>query len=63
MLSWCDAPTLPISVSRLESLYGGCRGVQLADQLSDGDLTLVEALPELTLRQLIWEYEHPVPID
>ena len=63
LLSWCDAPTLPISVSRLESLYGGCRGVQLADQLAGGDLTLAEAFPDLTLRQLIWEYEHPGPID
>ena len=63
LLSWCDAPTFPIALGRLRTLYGGARGVAIAGALLGHDLTLAEALPDLTIRQLIWEHEHPEGID
>jgi predicted nuclease with RNAse H fold len=63
LLSWCDAPTLPISITRSGSLYGGLRGLDIATSLVASEVTLAESLPDLTLRQLIWEHENPLPID
>ena len=63
LLSWCDAPTLPISITRSGTLYGGLRGLDIAALLSGLPLTLAESLPDLTLRHLMWEHENPLQID
>lgn len=54
VLAWCDAPPFPASRQRLRRLHGRLRGVDLAPSLAaTGDL--VEAAPDLVLRQLAWE--------
>lgn len=59
ILAWCDAPTFPVSRRRMERVLGGMRGVALAPALRGRAGTLVETLPELVLRQLAWERQHP----
>jgi hypothetical protein len=59
VLAWCDAPTLPISESRLRRVYGSARGVELAPRLAADGRTVTETLPELVLRQLAWEATRP----
>jgi predicted nuclease with RNAse H fold len=59
VLSWCDVPLFPVSRRRLRQVYGGARGVALADRLAAHGRTVVETLPDLILRQLAWERRHP----
>lgn len=59
LLAWLDAPAFPNSITRLTQLYGGLRGVGLRDRLAARAGRLVEALPELVLRELAWEARHP----
>jgi len=59
LLAWLDAPAFPNSVTRLAQVYGGLRGVDLRERLAGHAARLVEALPELILRELAWEAGHP----
>lgn len=59
VLAWCDIAAFPVSRRRLEVVFGGARGVDLAPALSEGGRRAVEALPDQVLRQLIWEARHP----
>ncbi len=60
LLAWLDAPAFPNSVARLTQVYGGLRGVGLRERLAGRAGRLVEALPELILRELAWEAGHPL---
>jgi predicted nuclease with RNAse H fold len=60
LLAWLDAPTFPNSTARLTQLYGGVRGTELRDGLLARASRVVETLPDLVLRELVWEQEHPV---
>lgn len=55
VLSWCDVPAFPVSARRLETIFGGARGVALADRLARDGRPVVEALPDHVLRQIAWE--------
>ncbi len=56
VLAWCDAPLFPTSRRRLHRLHGRLRGVDLSPSLTGlGDV--VEAAPDLVLRQLAWARE------
>lgn len=59
VLAWLDQPAFPNSVDRLTRLYGGLRGVRLRDPLRMRAAEVVEALPDLVLRELEWERRHP----
>lgn len=59
LLGWLDTPVLPISRPRLESLYGGVRGEQLAAHPGLRGQTLAESFPDLVLRLLAWERRRP----
>jgi len=59
LLAWLDAPTFPSSITRLTQVYGGLRGVGLRDRLAPRAERVVEALPDLVLRELAWEAVHP----
>jgi predicted nuclease with RNAse H fold len=59
VLSWCDVPAFPVSRARLRQVYGGSRGVDLAPRLARPGRTLRETLPDLVLRQIAWERDHP----
>jgi predicted nuclease with RNAse H fold len=59
LLSWLDVPVFPNSISRLTQIYGGLRGVGLRARLAAGGAAVVEALPELVLREVAWEAGHP----
>ena len=57
LLAWCDIPTFPVSVARLETLYGGMPGAPLVEHLAATDVVLAESLPRVVLRELLWERE------
>lgn len=59
VLAWCDVPAFPVSRRRLEQLHGGARGVALARRLAAPGRQVSEALPDLVLRQIAWEHDHP----
>ena len=59
VLAWCDVPAFPVSRRRLERVFGGARGVTLAPSLARPGRELRETLPDLVLRELEWEREHP----
>lgn len=59
VLSWCDVPAFPVSARRLETVFGGARGVALAGRLAGGGRRVVEALPDQVLRQIAWETGRP----
>ena len=59
LLAWLDVPAFPNSIGRLTTLYGGLRGVDVRPRLALPNSRLVEALPDLTLRELAWEQGHP----
>lgn len=60
LLGWLDTPVLPISRARMDTLYGGARGEDLArhDGLRRHDIA--EGFPDLLLRLLAWERVRPV---
>lgn len=60
VLAWCDVPAFPVSARRLETVYGGARGVALAPAFAAGGRDAVEALPDQVLRQIAWERDHPL---
>ncbi len=60
VLAWCDVPAFPVSGRRLETVYGGARGVALAPRLGAGGRTALEAVPDQVLRQIAWEGAHPL---
>ncbi len=59
VLAWCDIPAFPVSTRRLETVFGGARGVEIASTLAQGGRRAIEALPDQVLRQIAWEREHP----
>lgn len=59
VLAWCDVPAFPVSRRRLAQVHGGARGVGLATALARPGRTVRETLPDLVLRELAWEREHP----
>jgi len=59
VLAWCDVPAFPVSRRRLERVHGGARGVALAPSLARPGRGVRETLPDLVLRELAWEREHP----
>jgi predicted RNase H-like nuclease len=59
VLAWCDVPAFPVSLARLRRVHGGARGVELAPRLEAPGRSLAETLPDLVLRELLWEREHP----
>jgi predicted nuclease with RNAse H fold len=63
LLAWLDAVAFPNSTDRLERLYGGLRGVILRDALITRAERVVETLPDLVLRELLWEQSHPASDD
>lgn len=65
VLSWLDVPVFPSSRGRLTRLHGGIRGEALAAALTAAGHTPREAVPDLVLRQLMWEASrpgHPEPV-
>jgi predicted nuclease with RNAse H fold len=59
ILAWCDVAAFPVSARRLETVYGGARGVALRPALTAGGRRALEALPDQVLRQIVWERDHP----
>lgn len=59
VLAWLDVPVFPTSRRRLEQLAGGVRGEALLPGLRAPGRTVVEAVPDLVLREVAWEAEHP----
>jgi predicted nuclease with RNAse H fold len=59
VLSWCDVPAFPVSARRLAQVHGGARGPGLAAGLARPGRTVRETLPELVLREIAWERDHP----
>jgi predicted nuclease with RNAse H fold len=59
VLAWCDVPTFPVSLRRLETVHGGARGLGLAPALARQGRRVRETLPDLVLRELEWERAHP----
>lgn len=59
VLAWCDVPAFPVSGRRLEQVFGGARGVALAPALARLADPVLETLPDLVLRQIAWERDHP----
>lgn len=55
VLAWLDHPTLPVSRRRMQQLYGGVRGEAVAAELAAPGREVAECLPDLVLRQIIWE--------
>ncbi len=55
VLAWCDIPAFPVSARRMEKVFGGARGVDLARALGGSGMRAVEALPDQVLRQIAWE--------
>lgn len=56
VLAWLDHPTLPVSRRRMEQLHGGVPGEGLAQALAaERGLEVAECLPDLVLRQIVWE--------
>lgn len=54
VLAWCDVPAFPVSRRRLAQVFGGMRGVDLRAAAPPG-LDLVETLPDLALRLMMFE--------
>ncbi len=59
VLAWCDVPTFPVSARRLAQVFGGARGVALAPALARLADPVLETVPDLVLRQIAWERDHP----
>ena len=59
VLAWCDVPAFPVSRARLRRVHGGARGVGIARRLEAPGRLLAETIPDLVLRELLWEREHP----
>jgi predicted nuclease with RNAse H fold len=59
LLAWLDTPAFPNSTERLTRLNGGIRGAALRDALIARAARVVETLPDLVLRELLWEQTHP----
>jgi predicted nuclease with RNAse H fold len=59
VLSWCDVPAFPVSAARLAQVHGGARGPGLAAALAREGRTVRETLPDLVLREIAWERDHP----
>ena len=59
VLAWCDVAAFPVSARRLETVFGGARGVGLRPALTAGGRRAVEALPDQVLREIVWERDHP----
>jgi predicted nuclease with RNAse H fold len=59
VLAWLDVPVFPTSRRRLGQLAGGVRGEALRPALEAAGLVVVEAVPDLTLREVAWEAAHP----
>lgn len=55
VLAWLDHPTLPVSRRRMDALFGGVRGEILLPRLAAPGREVAETLPELVLRQIVWE--------
>lgn len=63
ILAWCDVPAFPVSRTRLVSVFGGARGVELASQ-TPTSATLHETHLDLALRVAMWEQATDgVPLD
>jgi len=60
VLAWCDVPAFPTSARRLRAVHGGTRGVDLAPRLAADGRQAVETLPDLVLREVAWERDHPL---
>lgn len=64
LLGWLDTPVLPISRARIDALYGGARGEDLAQHEALRPHDIAEAFPDLLLRLLAWERRRPGdPVD
>jgi predicted nuclease with RNAse H fold len=65
LIAWCDVPLFPVAGVRLDKVVGGRRGVDLAPSLRSAAAVVVEASPELILRQLIFEQQRreSAPLD
>lgn len=59
VLAWCDVPAFPVSGDRLRTVHGGARGVGLRPLLAARAGRVLEAPPDLVLRQLMWERDTP----
>ncbi len=60
LLAWLDVPAFPNSTERLTRLNGGIRGAGLRAALIARAARVVETLPDLVLRELLWEQAHPL---
>ena len=60
VLAWLDIPAFPVSGPRMETVYGGARGIDLVTLLAGLGHVMAEALPDQVLRQLMWETDHPL---
>jgi predicted RNase H-like nuclease len=58
VLAWCDIAAFPVSRKRMDAVHGGARGVTMADALRQRGYEPVETIPDLVLRQLLWEEDH-----
>lgn len=59
VLAWCDVPAFPVSEDRMKAVFGGARGVALAAELRGRGYGLAETIPDLVIRELLWERERP----
>lgn len=60
VIAWCDIAAFPVSARRLETVFGGTRGVTLAPALAAGGRQALEGLPDQVLRQIAWEAGNPL---
>ena len=59
VLAWCDVPAFPVSGRRLETVYGGARGVALAPRLAAGGRGGLGGPPGPGLPPIGWEGAPP----
>ncbi len=59
LLGWLDTPVLPISRARMDTLYGGARGEEIARHEAFRPHDIAEGFPDLLLRLLAWERRRP----
>lgn len=59
VLAWCDIAAFPVSRRRLDTVFGGARGVAVNRALASERRRLVEGLPDQVLRQIAWEAARP----
>ena len=59
VLAWCDIAAFPVSARRMRQVHGGARGAALARRLAAAGREVVETLPDLVLREIAWERDHP----